>query len=226
MARPLSAVQRWFVDDWQGWYPRGFEWFFRFTPQRTVRAEETRAVLRFVEAGLRPADRVLDVGSGTGHYTVLLARRCAGVTAVDASPRMCRYLSDRLRRERVPGAVVRAGRVPDRLAVTGPFDGLVSIGMLNYVEDLAAAVAAMARPLSGSGWMVFTVPPDTPAGRRYARRERLVRKRVYVRSDDEVRSALAEAGYLLHDAVTAAGVTRVIHALPAKLSGAGTVAAQ
>lgn len=217
-----ALAQRWFMADWQGWYPMGFELFMRHTRfGRAVRAEEQQAVLRFAGALLRPTDRILDVGAGSGHYTVALAGRCAQVTAVDASPRMRRYLADRLRREQVPNAVVRPGRIPEPLQAAGPFAGVVSIGVLNYIGDLPAALAALARPLSGGAWMVFTVPPDTPAGRRYARWEGLIRKRVYLRSDDEVRSALEAVGYRLQAAVTAADVIRVICAVPTTRHDAG-----
>ena len=217
-----GLAQRWFMADSRGWYPMGFELFMRHTRfGRAVRAEEEQVVLRFVGELLRPTDRILDVGSGSGHYTVALAGRCAQVTAVDASLRMRRYLAERLRREEIPNAVVLPGRIPEPLSAVGPFAGVVSVGMLNYIGDLPAAVAALARPLSDGAWMVFTVPPDTPAGRRYARWEGLIRKRVYLRGDAEVQSALETVGYRLHAAVTAAHVTRVIFAVRTQRRGAG-----
>jgi protein-L-isoaspartate O-methyltransferase len=204
---------RWVLDDWQGWHPRLFEWRFRHTPGgRAIRAGEEEAVLRLLAQVLHSGDRVLEIGSGTGHYTVILARRGAAVTAVDASPRMRRHLAARLQREAIDQVDVRAGRLPERLDSLGRFAGVVSVGALNYVRDLPAALAAMTGPLGDRGWLIFTVPPDTAAGRRYAFGERLIRKGVFVRSDEEVRSALAAIGYTLRLADTPRGSTRVMYA--------------
>jgi cyclopropane fatty-acyl-phospholipid synthase-like methyltransferase len=201
------------LDDWQGWHPRLFEWRFRHTPGgRAIRSREEEAVLRLLGHVLHAGDRVLEIGSGTGHYTVILAQRGAAVTAVDASPRMRRHLAARLRSEAIHQVDVRAGRLPARLDSLGCFDGVVSVGTLNYVRDLPAALAAMTGPLGARGWLIFTVPPATAAGRRYALSDRLVRKRVFVRSDEEVRSALAATGYTLRLADTPVGSTRVMYA--------------
>jgi ABC transporter DrrB family efflux protein len=135
----------------------GFELFMRHTRfGRAVRAEEQQAVLRFAGPLLHATDRILDVGSGSGHYTVALAGRCAQVTAVDASLRMRRYLADRLHREQVPNAVVRPGRIPEPLQAAGPFAGVVSLGMLHYIGDLLAAAARMTPAMAFSDTVGIT----------------------------------------------------------------------
>lgn len=167
---PLRAWIRrcWLWENWQGWHPRRFEWYF--TRKRAgveTRADEQALVFSAVELVIRSDQRVLEVGSGTGNYTVELANRCASVVAVDASSAMRRFLARRVRRQGIRNVGVRPGRLPDTLGDIGPFDGVVAIGVLNYVEDLEAAMKAFAAVLAPTGWIVVTVPPDSPEGRKY-----------------------------------------------------------
>jgi SAM-dependent methyltransferase len=47
------------------------------------------------EKKLRPEDRVLDIGAGTGNYTIPIAAKAAEVTALDVSPESLQVLSAR-----------------------------------------------------------------------------------------------------------------------------------
>ena len=212
-----KLARRWYIEDWQSWRPRLFEWYFTKTRVgSSTRAEEEAVVWSFVDPQIRPEHHVLDVGSGTGIYTARLVTKCSRVFAVEASPAMRSYLTRRMDREgeglRSKVEVLR-GRLPEPLQVHGSFDGVVAIGVLNYVENLDAALKALAAPLSVGGWAVFRVPPDTDAGRKYLRQERLLRRRVYVRSDSEVVAAANGAGLTVQGSRTAADVTRVVGAV-------------
>lgn len=64
---------------------------------------------------LRPEDRVLDIGAGTGLLTLAAAPCAARVIALDISPAMCRHLQDKLERLEVGNAeviVANATRLP------------------------------------------------------------------------------------------------------------------
>lgn len=141
---------------------------------------------------------MLEVGSGTGHYTTLLDELGAHVVARDASEVMVRYLRRRFedkQPQRVPS--VEVGRLPDDLRADGPFDGVLAVGVLNYIDDLTSSLDAMAGLLAPGGWVVFTVPPDNRSGRRYRQIERLGRRRVHLRSTDDVVGAVEQAGLVL-----------------------------
>lgn len=212
-----GALQRlWYLDAATSWHPFRFEWYFNRTRGgMSIRQEEHALVHTAIGPSLMAGTRVLEIGSGPGFYTMQFAAVAPSVVAVDSSPVMCRYLMRRLGRAGVRNVVVGLGRLPDRLPVGHSFDLVVSVGVLNYVEDLVGSLGAVAALLAPGGRAVLTVPPDTPAGRRYQAQELRSRKKVYVRTDDQVHGAARAAGLRVESMRTAAGVTRVFSAVPA-----------
>src|SRR5262245_29804952 len=60
------------------------------------RAPQPDGFLRFLLPRLRPGDRLIDIGAGTGRYEPLLARAVAEVFAVEPSPSMRAQLEQRV----------------------------------------------------------------------------------------------------------------------------------
>jgi SAM-dependent methyltransferase len=206
-------MPQWYVPDASNWHPRLYELYFRLTPVGiSVRGQETAVIGASLDRYLRRGQAVLEAGSGTGHYTVELARRGARLTATDASPAMIRYLRRRLQRLGWSDVQVRYGRLPDELGIEGVFDGVITIGVLHYFDQLEAGLRTLTSVLVPGGWAIFSFPPLTPAGRRYEIGENLTRRRAYLRSDAEIEEAANAVGLRLDDMTTAAGVTRVVAA--------------
>lgn len=206
----LAAL--WFHAGTRAWHPRLYELYFtRLRVGRETRAEETETVLSLAAPALRERpDHVVEIGPGTGHYTRLLAARSGRVTAVEPSEEMRTFLSRRLAADGFDNVTLRAGELPHDVSVDEPASGVVAIGVLNYVADLGASLRTIAGLVRPGGWAVFSVPPDTPEGRRYQREERWTRRRCYTRSDTEIRDAADQAGLEVHTMQTAASVTRVV----------------
>jgi cyclopropane fatty-acyl-phospholipid synthase-like methyltransferase len=175
--------------------------------QAAVRAREQAGVLEALDETVEPGSRVLEVGAGTGHYTVWLAGRAASVVATDASQAMLAYLRARLDREGLDNVETRLASLPEPLADGGPFDAAVAVGVLNYMPDLGQALDALAASLQPGGRAVFTVPLRTVGGRAYALGEALSRRRVWTYAPEEVRARAAEAGLAVRS-LTRLGLTR------------------
>ncbi|HET7479589.1 MAG TPA: class I SAM-dependent methyltransferase [Rubrobacteraceae bacterium] len=202
-----GVFREWFLSNDAGWDPRSYERYFGTPLGAAFRDREERVIFEFVGNLMRPRHSVLEVGCGTGNYTVPLARRCAEITAVDSSPEMRGYLRERLIRERVTGVEIRPGRLPDDLGALRGFDGVLSVGVLNYVEDLAASLRSLAAPLKPGGWIVFTVPLRSVEGGIYAAAELANRRRIYPRTFKEVSALTGRAGLKILESA-AAGLTR------------------
>lgn len=121
-------------------------------------------------ASLRPGERALDVGSGTGHFAFDLAGHELEVVAVDLSPAMLAVARGKVptsvRRGKVPTSVGR-GQGPTVHLVRGDtatlplapaaFDLVLSVTALEFVADPQQAVAEMWRAVRPGGRLVVGV---------------------------------------------------------------------
>ena len=105
-------------------------------------------------AGVRPGDRVLDVGCGTGLLTTELAAVVGGdrVFAVDPSEPFVQAC-----RRRVPGADVRLAAAEDLPFDDDIFDCAVSQLVVNFMVDPAAGVRQMRRVTRPGGTVAACV---------------------------------------------------------------------
>lgn len=220
-----GAHKHWFRPVESGWDPRFFERYFTSPLGATIRAREEEAVYDFLGSVMQPHHSVLEVGCGTGNYTIPVARRCADVLAVDSSPEMLEYLRERVPREGLSNVQVRPGRLPDGLEEeAGGFDGALVVGVLNYAEDLEESLRALVPVLKPGGWVVFNVPVTTIEGGIYALTELLNRRRAFLLSPEEIVASARKAGLRVQSTDTAGlsrgGLTLVVGAtVPAASSG-------
>jgi SAM-dependent methyltransferase len=106
-------------------------------------------------AGLRPAERVLDLGCGTGNAALLAAEHSREVTGVDPASRLLEIARTRAAREekKVTFLHGEAASLPmDDSAV----DVILSVFALIFAPDPDAAAAEMARVLAPGGRIVLS----------------------------------------------------------------------
>jgi cyclopropane fatty-acyl-phospholipid synthase-like methyltransferase len=191
----VNVGEWWFRSGGEGWYPGLYEWFFRNTRRGTaLRAREEELVYGMLATLLEPEHSVVEFGSGTGNYTVPLARRCADLVATEVSEEMHEYLRERLLREGLANVETRPGRVEDGGGAVEKFDGALALGPLFYVRNLEEGLRAMASTLKPGGWAVFSVPLLTPEGCFFSLNELVARRRVYLRSPEETAKTAERAG--------------------------------
>jgi ubiquinone/menaquinone biosynthesis C-methylase UbiE len=202
VSRPL-----WFRPDYAGWDPHLYEAFFRIPLCGALRAREESTIYDFLGNVLERGHCVLEVGCGTGNYTVPVARRCARTVAVDASPKMLRYARERLDREGLSGVETRLERLSSVPGLGQGFDGALAIGVLNYIRDIEGALRTMISSLKPGGWTIFNVPARSVEGRIYALAEFANRRRIYLYSLPEIVGLGKKIGLRIDTAV-AAGLSR------------------
>ncbi|MDP2297594.1 MAG: methyltransferase [Pseudolabrys sp.] len=146
-------------------------------------------MLRAVEAA-SPAMKfgaALDIGCGTGLGGAAFRPYCARLAGVDLSPAMvvqaqAKNIYDRL----VEGEVVAF--LNAEAAAHSVYDLIIAADLFGYLDDLAPALAAMARVLVPGGLIVFSA--ETHDGDGVILRDTLR----YAHSQPYVRDALAAAG--------------------------------
>lgn len=125
--------------------------------------------------GVRPGDRLLDLGCGFGRHAFEAARRGASVVALDAGTDEVAQVRGTL------GAMVEAGELApdhpatavqgDALALPFPdaaFDRVIASEVLEHIPDDVAAMSELSRVLRPGGTMAVTVPRCGPEAINWA----------------------------------------------------------
>jgi SAM-dependent methyltransferase len=116
-------------------------------------------------ARFRGDERVLDVGTGTGHTAFAVAPHVASVVGLDLTPEMVEQARVLQAQRGIANVTFEVG---DGLALPfddGSFDAVTNRQSLHHYADPARAVAEAARVLKpgGSFLLIDTVAPEDPA---------------------------------------------------------------
>jgi len=82
---------------------------------------------------LTPADRVLEIGAGSGYMAALLAHRAARVITLEIEPQLARMARENLQRAGIANAEVREADGAAATPAEGPFDIIVLSGSVAEV---------------------------------------------------------------------------------------------
>src|SRR6185503_19003474 len=122
---------------------------------------------------LRPADKLLDIGSGDGFWTARFAAHCAKVTGLEPDERMLGLAQTLYQCSNVEYVRGSAESIP---YPSGSFDKVVSVSCLEHFGDPLQGLLEMARVLKPGGRLAISVdsllPENSPASFRewHARR--------------------------------------------------------
>jgi arsenite methyltransferase len=140
--------------------------------------------------GIRPGDRVADLGSGSGYFTVRLARavgRDGKVYAVDVDEAMNESLRQRLAQEGTVNVDVILGRFEDPLLPDGGVDLVLTVDTYHHLEDRPAYFRNLRRDLAPGG-RVAVIDYD-------GRKGWYMRLMGHITPRDVLLREMAEAGY-------------------------------
>ena len=109
--------------------------------------------------GLRPGQRVLEVGPGTGRLLIPAAQRVlpgGEVVGIDIQPGMVERLKERAKRANVTNLTAILGDATQPIAPEGSFDLAFLVTTLGEIPDRAAVLAQCFRALKPGGVLSIT----------------------------------------------------------------------
>jgi ubiquinone/menaquinone biosynthesis C-methylase UbiE len=118
--------------------------------------------------GIRPGDRVLELGPGPGAFSVDAARRAGPqgrLTVIDIQPEMIARVEARLRAENITNAETRVAGAYDLPLADSSIDRAFLVTVLGEISDKKRALAELRRVLRPGGILSITEEfsdPDYP----------------------------------------------------------------
>lgn len=108
------------------------------------------------ELGIRRTEHVLEVGTGSGYFTALLAHRCAQVCSVEISPALAAFGQRNLERHGADNVQLEIGDAARGWAAHAPYDVIVLTGSTPVLPQ------ALLEQLAPAG-RLFAVVGEAPA---------------------------------------------------------------
>lgn len=104
---------------------------------------------------LKPTDKVLEIGAGSGYMAALLAHRAQRVITMEINPELAKMARANLQKAGIANAEVREGDGSHGLAAEGPFDAILLSGS---VAEVPAALLAQLKVGGRLGAITGTEP--------------------------------------------------------------------
>lgn len=107
-----------------------------------------------IRSYLRPQDKVLEVGCGTGSTALTLSGAVDHVHATDLSGRMIEIARDKAQTQGVGNVTFSKLAAGRGLDAGGPYDVVMGLNLLHLVEDLPGALAGLADQTTRGGLLI------------------------------------------------------------------------
>ena len=142
-----------------------------------------------------PSDRVLEIGAGTGIFTLAIARRCREVTAVDISARMLEILNGKAAVEGLGNIRTIVGNA-ETMDLGGSYTVACAFSSLEYLTDLQAFFCRLADRIEPGGTLYF-ITARRSLFRLFAQIGNAIRQGVWLKAHSrrEIEAILSASGF-------------------------------
>lgn len=120
-----------------------------------LRSRERELALSRIERLISCSDRVLEIGAGTGAFSIPIAGRCGELLAVDLSEEMLRLLERKAGEAGLSNISVHAGDI-STMAPGVSFNAVCAFSSFEYIADLEGLIRRLYQWLEPGGVLFFT----------------------------------------------------------------------
>jgi peptidoglycan/xylan/chitin deacetylase (PgdA/CDA1 family)/SAM-dependent methyltransferase len=175
-----------------------------------VRQAEQDVILNRLPRLLQKTDAVLEIGAGTGRFTLELANYSREVLAVDLSGRMLEILRQKAENAGVSNIRTLQGDIR-QMDLEGVFDVICAFSCLEYINDLEELFRYLRPHLKKNGTLYFTIAHRS-FFRFFAQIGNAMRQGIWLhaRSKKEITCILKRAGFSPTE-ISAHGLKSVIN---------------
>jgi len=154
----MSKDDAWARVAGKGLYPVEYaRWLL--TPWRRLILPPSRIVKRL---GLKPDDRVLEIGCGPGYFSPAVAKACGHLTLFDCQDGMLDIAQERLKARGLSNFARAPGDAKALPFADSSFDAAFMVTVLGEVGDAGAALREAARVLKPGGRLSVTEQMGDP----------------------------------------------------------------
>lgn len=165
------------------------------SPVSMSRNTEQRLFLARAPSLFQGAERVLEVGAGTGIFTLEIARRSREVVAADISGNMLALLEKKAAAAGIGNIVPVKGNV-ETMELQGPFSVVCAFSSLEYLADLPGFFVKLSREVEPGGALYF-ITARSSFFRFFTQMGNAVRQGLWLKAHSrrEIESMLEAAGF-------------------------------
>ncbi|MCD6443282.1 MAG: methyltransferase domain-containing protein [Thermotogae bacterium] len=133
---------------------------------RRIDEIETNLIMSLLKP--RKGERILDVGCGTGNYSIKLAKLGCVVVGIDPSKDMINRALEKSIKLHLKDVSFKLGKAEELPFPDEDFDAVVSVTAIEFFDEVEKAVSEMFRVLKSGGRLVIgTINRESPWGKLY-----------------------------------------------------------
>ncbi len=125
-----------------------------------VRIPERKIITETLDKILNSNQKVLEIGAGTGRFTLMIASRVNHITAVDISQNMLNQMARKIEKSNFENIKQIHGGFME-IDFKNQFDLIVSFSAIEYIKEKEALFRKISSLLKPGGKLILTMPHDT-----------------------------------------------------------------
>ncbi len=124
---------------------------------KTLRTQEKDILINLFKKYLRKNDVVLEIGAGTGYYSLNISKQVKKLTAIEPSKGMIAILKKKINEENIKNIdTIKMGFL--RYKTTKKFDRVICCGVLDFIDKPKEFIEKCLNMTKMNGTLIFTIP--------------------------------------------------------------------